>query len=583
MAGSDDIGLVYITVVLFLITLIVLAGGTHWVHKLWCQESMVFMLGGMLFGVGILQIEGENADSFFQSYFKFSDDTFFLLLLPPIIVDAGYNMNAKANFFHNFSSICAYAVCGTLISTGIIGMIIWIAFRDESGEGPGVSGFAKPALGFKLGAMLSATDPVATLSVLSSLRRMKDPHLYNIIFGESVVNDAVAIVLFEAFKDEGQEEPGSTADTAAWVSVLRSIGVFFYVVSVSILVGLVLGAVCAIMTKHFKGLKGSKHLEVLVIYAMAYLSYVFAEHFELSGIMSLFVCSMMLSHYSRHNITREAAMVTVYGFRALAFLAEAAVFAYLGVDFVLSFDANNWSAKLVGITLPACLVARVCNILFISMCINCWRRKNPNRDRITWRAQAVLIFAGLRGAIAYALSKRWQKEAGVDREVVVTTTTVVILVTTFGLGGSVGSFIRALGLEAEQTLNDGQQKGGGLDEGLLRKAAEDALAQRDAQGAAEVDADSEAEPVAPPDSNALSERFNDRKSDWGCLSRMRYIDNAFVKPLLGGKIRTEHARALARSRRDSSIFDALLRTPLPSPSSSRRQSYADVSQMPSAR
>jgi hypothetical protein len=47
-------------------------------------------------------------------------------------------------------------------------------------------------------------------------------------------------------------------------------------------------------------------------------------------------CAMMMSHYARHNITKEAAAVTTYGFHALCFVAEAAVFTFMGGDFVLS-------------------------------------------------------------------------------------------------------------------------------------------------------------------------------------------------------------------------------------------------------
>lgn len=67
--------------------------------------------------------------------------------------------------------------------------------------------------------MLSATDPVATLSVLSSLGAIKDPHLFNLIFGESVLNDAVAIVLYTVFDRAAQRAGAEGNDTAAWLAV----------------------------------------------------------------------------------------------------------------------------------------------------------------------------------------------------------------------------------------------------------------------------------------------------------------------------------------------------------------------------
>ena len=48
----------------------------------------------------------------------------------------------------------------------------------------------------QFGAMISATDPVASLSVLSSMGQLTDKDLFSLIFGEAILNDAVAIVLF---------------------------------------------------------------------------------------------------------------------------------------------------------------------------------------------------------------------------------------------------------------------------------------------------------------------------------------------------------------------------------------------------
>ena len=76
---------------------------------------------------------------------------------------------------------------------------------------------------------------------------------------------------------------------------------------------------------------------------LPYMAYVVAEAVHLSGIMSLFVCGMIMSHYARYNITPEAEAVTTHGFHALAFVAEAAVFTYLGADFLLAdFDPTAW-------------------------------------------------------------------------------------------------------------------------------------------------------------------------------------------------------------------------------------------------
>jgi sodium/hydrogen exchanger 8 len=45
--------------------------------------------------------------------------------------------------------------------------------------------------------LLSAVDPVATLAILGDENINADPLLYSLVFGESVLNDAVSIVLFK--------------------------------------------------------------------------------------------------------------------------------------------------------------------------------------------------------------------------------------------------------------------------------------------------------------------------------------------------------------------------------------------------
>jgi sodium/hydrogen exchanger 8 len=117
----------------------------------------------------------------------FDPQTFFILMLPPIIFESGYSLH-KGDFFFNIGSILLFAVLGTLISTLVVGFgAYWI----------GTTGVSYPltlldALTF--GSLISATDPVATLAIFHTLD--VDPTLYMLVFGESVLNDAVAVVMF---------------------------------------------------------------------------------------------------------------------------------------------------------------------------------------------------------------------------------------------------------------------------------------------------------------------------------------------------------------------------------------------------
>ena len=176
---TDSRGLLAIS-----ITLIIGIFLTHFFLKLEFQfipESTVLIFFGIIVG-GLIKLSGNSLDDIY----KLDSSVFFLTLLPPIIYDSGYNMH-KEYFFFNFGSIFVFAVFGTLLSTIVIGIGLYcfqfLSFFDS----------------MMYASLLSAVDPVATLAIFQALN--VEPHLNALVFGESILNDAVSIVLFKTFKD----------------------------------------------------------------------------------------------------------------------------------------------------------------------------------------------------------------------------------------------------------------------------------------------------------------------------------------------------------------------------------------------
>lgn len=319
-------------------------------------------------------------------FLTFEPELFFFLLLPPIIFEAGYSLR-KRDFFANFWSIMMYAVFGTIVSTFIIGyLVFWV----------GQSGLVaidttSPMEALVFGALISAVDPVATLSIMGKEELHVDKLLYSLVFGESVLNDAVSIVLFKTFMqfyEAGAEFSANTLAIILWSFMVMSIG--------SVVVGVVTGLLCSYVCKHTQ-LHQYPEYEISILFLFAYGSYSFSESIGLSGIMALFFCGIILSHYNSYNLSVTSQITAHNIFKSLAVLSEYLVFLYIGMGLFTS-TYKHIHFGFTALAMLFCIIGRIGNIFPLSWIANCWRKK-----KIPISMQVVMWFSGLRGAIAFAL------------------------------------------------------------------------------------------------------------------------------------------------------------------------------------
>ena len=262
------------------------------------------------------------------------------------------------------------------------------------------------------GALISAVDPVATLSIMGSPELHCDPLLYSLVFGESVLNDAVSIVLFKVFMGfynakEQSKQPETEAAVGGVIGEGSSAAIIvpgviktFIIVSIgSVLVGIVIGLVCSYLCRQTKLYRYSEY-EVGILFLFAYGSYAFSEALQLSGIMSLFICGIVLSHYNSYNLSPTSQVTAKYFFKSLAVLTEFFVFLYIGMGLFTGIY-HQWSLLFSLLCILFCMVARACNIFPLSLIANVARQK-----KVPWNMQCVMWFAGLRGAISFALVSR---------------------------------------------------------------------------------------------------------------------------------------------------------------------------------
>nr|NP_001291231.1 uncharacterized protein LOC105124949 [Populus euphratica]ACU01854.1 Na+/H+ exchanger 3 [Populus euphratica] len=389
----------------------------------WMNESITALIIGVGTGIVILLISGGKS----SRLLVFSEDLFFIYLLPPIIFNAGFQVKKK-QFFRNFMTIILFGAVGTLICCAIISIGAMQIF-EKMDIGPLDIGDY-----LAIGAIFAATDSVCTLQVLS---QDDTPLLYSLVFGEGVVNDATSVVLFNAIQSFDLTNINAVI---AWEFVRN----FLYLFLTSTMLGVLTGLVSAYIIKKLYFGRHSTDREVALMILMAYLSYMLAELFYLSGILTVFFCGIVMSHYTWHNVTESSRVTTKHAFATLSFVAEIFIFLYVGMD---ALDIEKWrfvsdspgtSVAVSSILLGLVMVGRAAFVFPLSFVSNL-SKKSPH-EKIGFRQQFIIWWAGLmRGAVSMALAYNKFTSAGHTNlranAIMITSTITVVLFSTvvFGL------------------------------------------------------------------------------------------------------------------------------------------------------
>ncbi|KAL8257450.1 hypothetical protein R6Q59_029491 [Mikania micrantha] len=406
----------------------------------WMNESITALVIGLCTGIVILLVSGGTH----SHLLVFSEDLFFIYLLPPIIFNAGFQVKKK-QFFRNFITIMLFGAVGTVISFTIISIGAIKIFKKMN--------IANLELGdyLAIGAIFSATDSVCTLQVLN---QDQTPLLYSLVFGEGVVNDATSVVIFNAV----QNFDLSQITTAV---AFQLIGNFFYLFVTSTLLGAGAGLLSAYIIKKLYFGRHSTDREVAIMILMAYLSYMLAELFYLSGILTVFFCGIVMSHYTWHNVTEKSRVTTKHAFATLSFIAELFIFLYVGMD---ALDIEKWSfvkdspgtsVEVSAILLGFILVGRAAFVFPLSFLSNL--TKKAQHEKIDFRQQVLIWWAGLmRGAVSMALAYNQFTSKGHTTKpgnaIMITSTITVVLFSTMVFGLITQPLVRLL-LPAPKTLN----------------------------------------------------------------------------------------------------------------------------------
>ncbi|XP_029384423.1 sodium/hydrogen exchanger 9-like [Echeneis naucrates] len=351
------------------------------------------------------------------------------VFLPPIIFYGAYVLNQK-RLIENIGSVLTFAFLGTIISCAIIGACVYGFTRLMVLLGRATDGDFSVTDCLLFGAIMSATDPVSVLGLLSELR--VDLGLYTLLFGESVLNDAVAIVLTHAISTFSQMWTGHTFNLPAF---LYSVGYFLGVFIGSFLWGFIFTVITALLTK-FTSMHESPLLETSVLFLLSWSSFLSAEASGLSGILAVLSCGLSQARYSIHNLSSEGKSRTKELFEVLNFLGEIFIFSYMGYV-LLTFPHHVFKALFISGAFLSMFISRACNIYTLSFLLNLGRT-----NKIPSSFQHFMMFAGLRGAVALSLAVR-DTSTEVKRTIL-TTTVLLACFTIWVLGTAANPMLRCL-------------------------------------------------------------------------------------------------------------------------------------------
>ncbi|KFV08367.1 Sodium/hydrogen exchanger 3, partial [Tauraco erythrolophus] len=380
-------------------------------------ESALLITLGLLLG-GIVWAADHIAS------FALTPTVFFFYLLPPIVLDAGYFMPNRL-FFGNLGSILLYAVIGTVWNAATTGLSLYGVYRT------GIMGQLNIGLlDFLLfGSLIAAVDPVAVLAVFEEVH--VNEVLFIIVFGESLLNDAVTVVLYDVFKSFVTIGP----ENVTGIECVKGIVSFFVVSLGGTLVGIFFAFLLSLVSRF------TKHVRIIepgFVFIISYLSYLTAEMLSLSAILAITFCGICCQKYVKANISEQSSTTVRYTMKMMASGAETIIFMFLGISAV-NPEIWTWNTAFILLTLVFISVYRVIGVILQTWILNHYRMV-----QLEIIDQVVMSYGGLRGAVAFALVVLLDVDTVKERNLFVSTTIIVVFFTVIFQGLTIKPLVQWL-------------------------------------------------------------------------------------------------------------------------------------------
>lgn len=302
-------------------------------------------------------------------------DIIFDIVLPPLLFEAALNLH-WGELRRDAVPVLLLSVLGVVISTSVVfwGVRTLLGWPVESA--------------LILGVLVSATDPVAVIALFRDLGIKGRTKL--LVESESLFNDGVAAVLFSLVLTWAGGKSLSAADGAYLLFAMSGGGVA---------IGAAAGAVALLVA----GRTGDHLVETAVTVVAAYGAFLGAEYLHCSGVLATVTAGLIVGSVGfraagqKFGVSHQGRVFALEFWEFLAFIMNSVVFLLIGLAAShIGFTALGYISLIVLIVLV--LLGRAISVYPICFLIN------SSRWAIETNQQHVLMWAGLRGALALALA-----------------------------------------------------------------------------------------------------------------------------------------------------------------------------------
>jgi Na+/H+ antiporter len=345
-------------------------------------------------------------------------------VLPPLLYASAISL-PLVDLRANMGSISALAVVLVIVSAFGTGWLLFTLF-------PGLD----LAAAIALGAVVSPTDAVAATSI--GKRLGLPPRLLAVLEGESLVNDASALVLLRT----------AIAATAGAVSAWQVLGLFAY----SAVLGVGLGIAIGYLTVFVRARVPDPVLATAISFVVPFAAYLPAESVGASGVLSVVAAGLITGHLGATSFSAPARLSERLNWRTFQFLLENGVFLLMGLELKTIVEGVRHDrldvpqAILFGLLATAVLIGiRFAVVAAMTAFGRRWKRR-PDPDALGAREGAVLSWSGMRGVVTVAAAQSLPESIPYREQLVLIAYTVAI-VTLVLQGATLPAVIRLAGVK----------------------------------------------------------------------------------------------------------------------------------------